>query len=314
MKKVVISQDELDQGNGQFQEYMQYVERRLSSKYFEPAMALFNIIDIIKKDGYSIELGSVRDDAAINVEKWVDEFYAERGHISYCFPGVAHIVNGAVYLLRMPVDRVSEIVLTQAVISLTQPAADLISTKQLERLESDYNDFYNCYYGMSKFHPTVVTHLDSSAQKIYSGSAHFALSRWESLHFVEKAMKELLTPLGIKITGGKGHDIRGAVYDEWLKAGLQPLPVQLLDDVMCSANSIRYEKTPQPFDSTLKAYHSAIRLGGLIAEQVPSVPKMEEQLAVTIGELSLDAVMAFARIILAVDPQAGNWPRVKLLK
>jgi hypothetical protein len=313
VKKVVISQDELEQANGQFQEYMQYVERRLSSKYFEPAMVLFNIVDIIKEDGYDIELGSVRDDAAINVEKWVNEFYAERGHISFCFPGVAHKVNGAVYLLRMPVNRVSEIMLTQAVMDLTQLAADMISPKQLERLESDYNDFYNCYYDMSKFHPTVVTHLESSAQKIYSGSAHFALSRWESLHFVEKAMKEVLSPLGVKFTGSNGHDIRGALYDEWLGAGLSPLPVQLLEDVMCSAK-IRYEKTLQPFDSTLRAYHSAIRLGGLIAKQLPSIPEMHEELSMKVGEFSLDAVMAFSRLILAVDPQAGNWPKVKLLK
>lgn len=314
MKKVIISQDELDQGNGQFQEYMQYVERRLSSKYFEPAMALFNFVDIIKGDGYNIELGSFCDEAAKNVEKWVSNFYAERGDISYCFPGVAYKVNGAVYMLRMPVSRVSEIMLTDAVVNLTQPAADSIGSKQLERLENDYNDFYDCYYGVSKFHTIVSTHLDASAQRIYNGAAQFALSRWESLHFVEKAMKELLTPLNINITGKNGHDIRGAIYNEWLKAGLQPLPVKLLDDVMCNANAVRYEKKPQDFDKTLKAYHSAVRLGGLIAEQIPSVPNMQEKLAVKLEEFSLDAVMTFARLILAVDPQAGNWSRVKLIR
>ena len=314
VKKVIISQDELDQGNGQFQEYMQYVERRLSSKYFDPAVALFNMVDIIKADGYSIELGTFRDDAAKNVEKWTSDFYAERGYISYCFPHVAYKVNGTAYMLRMPVDRIDEIKLTDAVISLSQPAADSIGSNQLERLENDYNDFYGCYYGISKFHPTISTHLEASAQKIYSGSAHFALSRWESLHFVEKAMKELLAPLNINITGKNGHDIRGVIYNEWLKAGLQPLPVKLLDDVKCNANTVRYEKKPQEFDRTLKAYHSAIRLGGLIVDQMPSVQKMQEKLAVKLEDFSQDTGMTFARLILAVDPRAGNWPRVKLIR
>lgn len=156
--------------------------------------------------------------------------------------------------------------LTVAVESLTDNAAASISSKRLLELTNDFNEFYEALYEISELLPTTVVHLRDAAQRILQGPMFFGLARWDTLMFVEKAMKELL-PKGISVRGSDGHDVNGAVHEAWIAADLPALPADLLDDVMCSPTT-RYSKTAMPLDSTLKAHHSSVRLGALIAKNL----------------------------------------------
>jgi hypothetical protein len=313
MQKIEIPQIELDQGDGRFHEYMKYVAHRITAKPSNPMLALFSATEIIRRDGLTIQLGSELDAAGTTVTNWFDNFFGKRSNISYCFPPIAYQLFGIPYLLRMPVMRVNEFLITQAAIDLTSDVSRELSDRQVAKLEREFNEFYDAFFSIARFDATTVVHLESAAQHIHYGAVHYALSRWESLHFIERAMKEVLEPLGVFKKGSEGHDVGGVLHNEWIKAGKKALPTELLNDVQCSAN-IRYEKTPQPFLATLRAHHSSIRLASLIANELPAVPRMEEKLDISMDEIGRDSTLALARIILAIDPSSDNWPPVTLIR
>jgi hypothetical protein len=313
MQQVSISQEELSNGSGQFHEYMKFVAHRLTAKSADPRLSLFAAVDLIRKDGYKIKIGTYIDDAGVSVRDWLKNFYGERQHISYCLPSIAYQINGITYLLRMPILRGEKILISHAAIDLTEEVEREISDKALSAFEREYNEFYNALYQISKFDTTVVAHLETAAQRIFEGAAHYASARWESLHFVEKAMKEIIKPLGIDVTGADGHEITGRLHDEWMRVGKPQLPIDLLDSVTCSS-SMRYEKTPQPYLVTLKAHHASIRLGALIAHEAPKIQAMGDSLSVSTKTLSRDASLEMARVVQALDPRIATLPPVKLVR
>lgn len=299
MQKISITQADLDSGNGQFNNYMRLVAQRLTARNVNPKTALLAAVSMIEKDGLKISLGSFKDAAAVNVSKWFDNLYGDRQHISYCLPPVAYGINGATYLLRMPILRPKAIPLTEAVIDLTDLSSQLISSKQLKSLAETYNEFYDALHLIARFDKATVIHLETSAQYLVDSTALYAHSRWESLHFVEKAMKEVLAHAEIAIKGADGHDIRGALNDAWLEAGKPPLSLDLLDHAWCS-QAMRYEKTPQPQDATILAHHAAIRLGAKIAACLPAVPPMVDEISIPPNSLKHDAWLAVIRAVSAI--------------
>ncbi|MDT6997614.1 hypothetical protein [Burkholderia cenocepacia] len=314
MQKVEITQHDLNTGSGQFHDYMKFVVQRLTTKTADPALYLFYAAEIIVADGHTINICSDYDDAGVSVANWISSFYGEREEISYCLPALAYQINGVAYLLRFPIYREPRILFTQAVIDLSDLAVEQASSKSLALLELTYNEFYNALYVISRLDTTTVTHLQASAHRIYDGAAHYALARWESLYFVERAMKEILLFEGSAIKkGSDGHDVRGELNNAWIASGKPPLPVNLLDDVMCSA-SIRYERTPQPFIATMRAHHAAIKLGALIARELPAPPVMEDQISVELKEISRDPVLSLARLTQSLKPSIANGPYVQLLR
>lgn len=88
--------------------------------------------------------------------------------------------------------------LTVAVEDLTDTAAASISSKRLLALTNDINEFYDTLYEICEFLPTAVIHLRDAAQRILKGPMFFGLARWDTLMFVEKAMKQLL-PKGLSV-------------------------------------------------------------------------------------------------------------------
>ncbi|AUO22880.1 hypothetical protein [Pseudomonas sp. NC02] len=309
MQKILISQQELDEGAGQFDEYMQFVKHRLSVD-LDPRTVLFSAVSLISKDGLKVELGSFRDAAAQNVDNWLIEYYGARAHIEFALPRIAYRIDGATYLLMMPVPRMDLIPLTVAVEDLTDSAAASISAKRLLALTNDFNEFYDALYEISELLPTTVIHLRDAAQRILQGPMFFGLARWDTLMFVEKAMKELL-PKGISVKGADGHDVRGAVHEAWLAAGLPALPMELLDDVMCS-HTVRYSETTMPMDTTLKAHHSSVRLGALIARNLKTLDGSKNELSIKLESVRPDPLLSVARIEKAITIINGGWSRVEL--
>ncbi|SDY38527.1 hypothetical protein [Pseudomonas sp. NFACC08-1] len=312
MKKIEITQDDLDQGTEKFHLYMLYVKHRIAG-LADPRMAVFTAIDTIQKDGYRVIFGSRPDNAGKNVSNWIDEYYGDRSHISYCFPSIACEIDGSAYLLRMPLLRVDKIPLTQAVIDITESSASSISSKRHSLLEQEYTDYYNALYNISVFNPASIIHISAAANYILHSKATYALARWESLSFVEKTMKEILRAFDIKMSGADGHDIQGALHTEWKNAGLPALPEALLSDVMCTT-AMRYQETPQPFAATLKAHHSSVRLGAIISKQKQAMPHIENEFKFKIKDMSLDPCLHIARLVKAIDPLAGNSPKVHLIR
>jgi len=312
VRKVLITQDELDQGDGNFHDYMSYVRDRLAAKFIEPKDALFAAAQIIGDDGFEVRIGTDSNGAGLAISNWLRNFYGDRQNISYCFPHIAYQINGAIYHLRMPIFRVKDIPILDAVIALTVESAKRLSKKQLDKLQSDYNEFYSIFYDISRLDVTTVIHLESAADRLLTGAAHYALSRWESLHFIERAIKEVLEPKGIRLSGGDGHDISGALHRAWIAAGLQPLPESLLTQVMCPP-SIRYQKTPHPFLASINAHHASIRLGALIAREIPAVPRMTESLMIRNSDIAREGPLAIARVFKALDKTSDNWPTVRLM-
>lgn len=300
MQKVTISQPELDQANGRFDDYMLFVTQRLAAKHVDPKIALFEAVTLIGKDGFQISLGSHKDAAAQNVSRWFDSYYGKRQHISYCLPQVACAINGSVHLLRMPILRPERMQLTEAVVDLTVPMAGLISSKQMKSLAEMYNEFYDALHLIAQFDKTTIVHLETSARYLADGAALYAEARWESHHFVEKAMKEVLEPTGIAITGAAGHEIEGALNNAWQEINKPPLPADLLADASCST-AMRYERTLQPMELTLRAHHAAIRLGARIAKCLPEIPPMVDELSISPRALKRDPVLSVIRAIAAID-------------
>lgn len=309
VQKILISQQELDEGSGQFNEYMQYVKHRLSVD-LDPRTALFSVVSLISRDGLKVELGSFRDAAAQNVDNWLIDYFGARAHIDFALPHLAYRLDGAIYLLRMPVPRMDLIPLTVAVEDLTDNAAASISAKRLLALTNDFNEFYDALYEISELLPTTVIHLRDAAQRILQGPMFFGLARWDTLMFVEKSMKELL-PKEISVKGADGHDVRGAVHEAWLAAGLPPLPMDLLDDVMCS-HTVRYSETTMPVETTLRAHHSSVRLGALIARNLTIFDGRQDELSIKLEKVRPDPLLSVARIEKALMGVNGGWSRIEL--
>ncbi|MDQ9169007.1 hypothetical protein Q8A64_01150 [Oxalobacteraceae bacterium R-40] len=300
MQKIKITQSELDEGNGRFDDYMKYIDHRLSSRSVDPRMALFTAAELIKQDGLKIYVGNHSDNAGLSVANWLHNFYGDRETISYCYPSIVYQLAGRPYLLRMPIQKPPEMLVSQAVIDLNEEIVKSLSDSQISALNKDYSQFYDALSLIARLDVTTVVHLEAAAQRIYEGAPLYALARWESLMFVERAMKEILVQEGCRnFRGADGHDIKGALHAEWTRLGKSALPENMLDDVMCSP-SIRYERTSQPFLATLRAHHSAIRLGALIAKEIPPVPTMEEELSISIKEIARQGILALARLIPAL--------------
>lgn len=313
MQKIEVTQDELAEGDGRFNDYMKYVIHRVNAAGVHPSVALFAAADIICKDGHALVIGSYCDDAGTNVMNWVDNYYSHRAHIPYCLPSVAYNINGVPFLFRMPTLRYPSMLLTQVVEDLTDQAAAEISPSKFVLLQNDYNEFYEALYLICRLDAVTVSHLKVAAQYICDGSAHYAMARWESLHFVEKAMKEVLTPLGIKVGNSSGHDVKGALHDAWKKAGKPELPSELLEDVMCTS-AMRYQTTAQPYRATIRAHHSSIRLAALIGKELSGLPTMNETLSLEIPTVSRDPLLAVTRAISAIDPSTLAPQFVKLVR
>lgn len=312
MKKVSITQEEINQGEGNFHDYMSYVRDRLSAKFVEPSYSLFAAADLISADGYKIVLGSNPDDAGLSVTNWLANFYGDRQHISYCFPPIAYQINGVLYCVRMPIERIKEIPLLEAVVGLTEEAVMRITSSKLEKLQADYNEFYTMFYDISRFDVTTIIHLESAADRLLAGAAHYALSRWESLHFIERAMKEVLEQKGVRLSGSDGHDISGALHREWIKAGFPALPIELLQKVMCTP-AIRYQRTPYPFIASVTAHHASIRLAAIIAREIPQEPKLKDKMIINNSVLFREGALAIARLYKSMDPTSETWEPVKLI-
>lgn len=312
MKKVSITQEEINKGEGNFHDYMSYVRDRLSNKFIEPSYSLFAVADLITADGYKISLGSNPDDAGLSVTNWLANFYGDRQHISYCFPPIAYQINGVLYCIRMPIERVKEIPLLEAVNGLTEEAVMRITRSKLEKIQSDYNEFYTMFYDISRFDVTTIIHLESAADRLLAGAAHYALSRWESLHFIERAMKEVLKLKGVRLSGSNGHDISGALHREWIKVGLPPLPIELLQQVMCTP-AIRYQRAPHPFIASVAAHHASIRLAAIIAREIPQQPKIEDKMIINSSVLFREGALAIARLYKSLDPTSEMWETVRLI-
>lgn len=311
MRKVSITQEEINKGDGNFNDYMGYVRDRLSAKFVEPRNSLFAAIDLISNDGFTIDLGSEPDDAGLAVANWMSNFYGDRENVSYCFPHIAYQINGVIYQLRMPIVREEKIPLLEAVIGMTEEAAARISKNKLIKLQSEYNEFYSIFYDISRLDTTTIIHLESAAERLLAGAAHYALSRWENLHFIERAMKEVLEPKGVKLTGSNGHDIRGALHREWITAGLSDLPSDYLDQVMCSP-SIRYQRAPHPFLTAINAHHAAIRLGVLIVREIPEELNIIDNLNIKTADLIREGPLAIARVYKALALKSDAWQPVQL--
>lgn len=188
-----------------------------------------------------------------------------------------------------------------------------LSDKQTSMLQRDFNEFYEALFVISRLDATTVIHLESAAQRICESTVHNALSRWESLHFVERAMKEVLDTLGVRTSGSQGHDIAGNLHVHWINAGKRPLPQALLNDVQCSA-AIRYERSPVPFISTLKAHHSSIRLAALVASEIPAVSEMKDTLTLSHRGLARNASLEIARAIPALKKLMEPIERTELIR
>ncbi len=313
MQKVSITQDELDLGEGRFDQYMQYVLQRLSTASCMPELAVFQAVELVKKDGYLIKFGSNMSSSGVSVANWMANNFGERKNISYCLPHIAYQIYGVTYFLRMPILRPESLLLTQAVVDLTPDLERRLSVRQFSRIEEDYNDFYGALEKIVRFDSTTVIHLESAAQRIYEGSAHYALSRWESLHFVERALKEVLEPLGTKETGRNGHDIAGALHRHWQSNGKKPLPPSLLDSVKCSAD-IRYQRSPISFVRAINAHHDSIRLAALIANELPAAPPMEDKMTISLKDFMRGASLLIARILPALARDHLPTRRVKIIR
>lgn len=313
MQKISITQEELDLGEGQFDQYMQYVLQRLTASSCVPELAVFQAVDLVKKDGYSIRLGSDADSSGVSVANWITNNFGSRQNISWCLPRVAYQIYGVAYFLRMPILRPGSMLLTQAVVSLTPDLEGRLSVRQFAKIEKDYNEFYEALEKIAKFDPTTIIHLESAAQCIYTGQAHYALSQWESLHFVERAMKEILEPLGIKETGKNGHDIAGVLHTHWQSLGKEPLPQPLLDAVKCSAD-IRYQKSPASFVKAIHAHHDSIRLAALIARELPSASPMEDRVTISLKDLMQGASLLIARTLPAFARDQSTDRSVKIIR
>lgn len=100
MKKVSITQEEINQGEGNFHDYMSYVRDRLSAKFVEPSYSLFAAADLISEDGYKKLLGSNPDNAGLSAANWLVNFYGDRQPISYCFPPIVYQINGGLILCQ----------------------------------------------------------------------------------------------------------------------------------------------------------------------------------------------------------------------
>ncbi|MFC4346190.1 hypothetical protein, partial [Cupriavidus numazuensis] len=251
MQKIEITQHELNDGTGGFDDYMKFTVQRVMAKSTDPQLVLFAAADIITNDGLIINVGSDHDDAGISVANWLKNFYGDRENISYCLPALAYQLNGIAYLLRFPIIRNSQMPFTEAVIDLSAQAVNYASTKSLELLQQTYNEFYNALYLISRFDTTTVIHLQASAHHIYDGAAHYALARWDSLFFIERAMKEALIPTGVALPkGADGHDVRGELHKSWVNAGKSPLPNHLLV-LLCHKNNDVYMHVRDNMESIL---------------------------------------------------------------
>lgn len=312
VQKISITQEELDFGEGQFDQYMQYVLQRLTASSCVPELAVFQAIELVKKDGYSIRLGSDTDLSGVSVANWITNIFGERQNISYCLPYIAYQIYGVTYSLRMPILRPDSMLLTQAVVNLSPDLEGRLSVRQFAQIEKDYNEFYDALEKIARFDPTTVIHLESAAERIYAGQAHYALSHWESLHFVERAMKEILEPLGIKETGKNGHDIAGVLHNHWQNLGKKPLPQPLLDAVKCSAD-LRYQRSPTSFVRAIHAHHDSIRLAALIAEEVPPALPMEDRMTISLKDLTRGASLLIARTLPAFTRDQSPDRRVKIV-
>lgn len=167
---------------------------------------------------------------------------------------------------------------------------------------------------ISRLYTTTATHLQASAHRVYDDAAHYALARWEALYFVERAMKETLLLEGASTKkGSDGHDVHGELHNAWMAAGKSALPLNFLDDVMCST-LIRYERTPQPFISTMRAHHAAIKLGALIARELPAPPVVVDKISVELKTISREPALSLARLMQSLKPSMANGPYVQLLR
>lgn len=313
MEKVTVTQEEIDNGNGGFDKYMNYVVARMLQRSINPVCAEFEAINIICKDGHKVEFGSYKDAAGENISNWVIKFFGDRMNISYGLQRIAYEINRIVYLLFIPILPVEKILLTQAVEGLTEEMARSLSDKKIQIMEEKYNTLNVNIRKINIFEATTISHLETATQKLYSGAAHYALAKWESLQFVEKAMKEVLSKLDRHQKGADGHDIKGVLHDTWKGCGLPPLPGDLLENVMCSP-AMRYEKTLQPLASTLGAYDSAIKLGSIISEQLSNNLSMAETMSVPLKNFVNSSDSTINRLIMALQARYGEWTNIKIIR
>lgn len=313
MQKIIITQEELDLGEGQFDQYMQYVLHRMSNASYMPELAVFNAVDLVQKDGYSVIFGSDMSASGTSISNWMRNNFGERQNVSWCFPQIAYPIFGCIYFLRMPLIRPESLLLTQAVADLTPDMEKRLSARQFLQIEKDYNEFYEALEMIARFDSTTLVHLKSAAQLIYEGPAHFALSRWESLHFIELAMKEVLEPLDVKETGKKGHDVAGVLHSHWLNKGKNPLPQSALDAVNCSAD-MRYQKSPTSFVRALNAHHESIRLAALIAHEIPPASPMEDSMSISIKGFEKGVYHLIARILPALKGDNSSNRKINIIR
>lgn len=300
MKKIQITQQELNYGYGNFHLYMNMIRENLISQGVEQYDALTAATTLITNDGHKIESGSNSNLAGLSVANWLLNFYDKKRDISYCFPSVAYQINGVIYRLCMPVVKGYDMSLIEAITNLTADVARKISEEQLEIIKLEYNEFYREFYRISYFDVTTLIHFEAAAERLLSGAAYYALSRWETLHFIKRAMWEILEHKGVKRRDNSDKDEISVIYKQWITAGLSPLPMHLLMQVICSP-SIRYQKGPHSFLATINAHHASIRLAGLIAREFTIEPVTKGCVAVEPYTLFREGSLAVARVFHALS-------------
>ena len=135
----------------------------------------------------------------------------------------------------------------------------LLARGPLERLQ---------FYKTEPFISAALGDLEAAIEHILNNIPHYGLSKWASLQFVEKLIKQLLTKKTIRFKFN--HDLKG-LAELAAQSGLPSLPIELINRIMCSAQ-IRYNEGGTTLDKAISAHHASIAIADILPFHV-SVPR-----------------------------------------
>ena len=250
-----------------FNKYMEDVDAELIEEdckiQLRPLLAFQKIEKKLKIRSFftaPIYLVRKQDDLALRINTWYERFYGkEKLSVDFSCGEMIFVLRGVPYKASFPV--IFGTVNVEPLKHIENITKDVISKANNEEL-ANQNKLY-CYSlsALMKYDNyargidnSPVADLVAAVDIFFHNDQSYGLSKWESLQFTEKILKNVLRKNGIRYAFGHSLQKLSNLLKKQLKIETSS---ELLEKVQCSAE-VRYNASSVSKEEALKAHYASL--------------------------------------------------------
>ncbi len=269
----LITFRDIEERTEAFLAYMEAIDRRLRGAGVSiPGRPILAFRELAR-DGLQIALPS---ELSRPILDWFEARYGTRLSVDWSIGRSILLIRGDPYVLRFPriYGRFNGIVDVTAIAEgFTKELFAALSDDERTILVNLFVRQYECFRYIDLLAEDLKSSIDSAVFRVVGTNRHFGESKWASLQFVEKLLKQFI---GKHENPSHHHDLR-RLASRGQQLGCGEVPEYLIRNIQCDAG-VRYGESRVTVAQAVAALHAAIKVGRIMAPFVTDGVPLTTQL------------------------------------